>query len=198
MSNRETHGDETLFRRLGKLEQENASIVTNLENLTKAVTNLAHDVQSIKDGTRTNWGVLASWASVVVAIMVYHSNMLISPLKESFKDHTELEGHTQALILHAKTDERLKELKEATMRTESRMDKMLNTLDSNLQREMRDLDSVLQREIQLNDESIRQKVIGLEGIIRERTNNRFTAKEAEQMEKRIDILENTMLKDIDG
>jgi hypothetical protein len=189
-----------IHHRLGMLEQENASINSDIKNIVSAVRDLASDVKAIKDGSRTNWGMLAAWATVIIAIMVYHSSLTMEPLKHALEDHESWKAHPFVLERHAKTEERSK-----------RFENKLIELDIDLQREMRDvakvnevtiksLDTMLQREIRLinattleNISAVSDRVSNLEESIHHHQNTNghpyLQEKMLESIEKRLERLE---------
>lgn len=75
-----------IFKRLSVVEQDTATLSANVVNLTHAIESLASDIRSIKDNNKTNWGTLAAWASVIVAVMVYHNNLAVIPIKENCRE----------------------------------------------------------------------------------------------------------------
>jgi hypothetical protein len=75
-----------IFKRLSVVEQDTATLSANVVNLTHAIESLAGDIRSIKDNNKTNWGTLAAWASVIVAVMVYHNNLAVIPIKENCRE----------------------------------------------------------------------------------------------------------------
>lgn len=158
-----------IYKRLGHLEKENASIVTSLESLTQSVNSLVVDVRGIKAGGKTNWGMLASWASVIIAVMVYHGNLTVSPLYKSIEHHIDLEGHPQALVQHEKATGRIKS----------------NTKEVDMLRKNLTIHSKELGHPHLQTERVSQLEKRLEAILLDR----FTDNEGQLMNKRIETLE---------
>lgn len=87
--------DEDVYKQIGIIEKDNAKTGTRLDNIESALIAIQRTINEIRDGSRTNWGVLASWATVVVAVMIYHSSLTVQPLADEmlrlryFKDEME-------------------------------------------------------------------------------------------------------------
>lgn len=78
--------DDDVYKQISLIEKENAKTSTRLDNIENALVSIQRVITDIRDGTRTNWGVLASWATVIFAVMIYHSSLTVEPMrKELFR-----------------------------------------------------------------------------------------------------------------
>lgn len=131
--------DEQLYTRIGALEQDTASMSADIKHMAQIVNTLGVKIDSLITGNKTQWGVLATWASVVVAVMIYHSSLATQPIQQ-------------------RIDVISKELSDVEDKAENYRER----LDDVLQREMRDLDTALQREIHLNKAHLEEKINSIE------------------------------------
>jgi len=70
-------------RRVGNVEQKITGLEVGMENLIGQVSELANVVRNMASASRTNWATLATWAAVVLAAMVYHSDLVMAPLRDN-------------------------------------------------------------------------------------------------------------------
>jgi len=76
-------------RRVGNVEQEITGLKVGMENLINQVSELANVVRNMANATKTNWATLATWAAVVLATMVYHSDLVMVPLRNNLVEQKE-------------------------------------------------------------------------------------------------------------
>lgn len=61
--------------RLGKVEQEVASVKTDVRYIRSALDTMADNQRDSNKNNKTNWGTLAAWAAVILALASYHTNL---------------------------------------------------------------------------------------------------------------------------
>jgi DNA repair exonuclease SbcCD ATPase subunit len=166
-----------VYSRIGKIEQEQAAIVQALKSVQTTLSGLADKVTNIQDGNRTNWGTLAAWASVVVAIMVYHGNITMQPISEMSK------------IRHDMQQEDIEKLDKVLHRE-------MKLIDQENQIRLDGLEKILQREIHLtkgiSDERIKgieKRLERVEGHTRELGHPDVQTEVLKQLKGRIDVID---------
>lgn len=84
-----------LNNRLNHVENQIVSVVTKVENIQGDVTGLVADFRKYTEHTnvasKTNWGIIASWAAVFIATIsgiLYHSSLVLEQVNivNSYQD----------------------------------------------------------------------------------------------------------------
>ena len=163
-------------QRIAHLESTVTGISTRIDGIDKALEHQTHALNSIAtklSNRGTDWKMLASWASVLIALMTVIGGMAMLPMRERVLS---LES-TSSKFVQMFHDHELKDAHPVMIERVDRLEKDLEKLDIVLQREMRllddvaserveKLDVVLQRELQLNDEIIKKELSSLKGQIK--------------------------------
>lgn len=155
MSGEGGSGDGRLSTRLSHLESEVASVVVKVDSLEENVRRIAKGVEVLGerfvDRTKPQWGVMASWASVLIALGALYTSMALNPVKEKqdwifagLQEHIATEGHLGMV----------KELKF--------VNEKVRNLDTVLQREMRLLDATSEEKISVMEQRFREELLRLE------------------------------------
>lgn len=118
-----------IYSRIGKIEQEQASILTSIQSMSSAITNLASEVKSLTNAGKTNWSVLASWSAVIIALMTAVGSLAINPIKES--------------VMYNKL-----ERKEAVKEQQEVTKLYLDQLEKSLRRELELTTEIIEKEIE--------------------------------------------------
>lgn len=128
-----------LTSRVGRLERDVTALGANVESLTASVeklnANVQHLSETVSQSTKADWKTLAAWASVVIAVVVYHGDLSLKPLDLSFRDITA----------------EVKQLDEVLQRE-------MRLLDATSEAKIEHLDKTLQREMRLLDESQNKEI----------------------------------------
>lgn len=144
---------------LGSLESRVATHSVEIDSLNSRLDRIEKGIEGIADKmgerSRTNWGTLAAWAAVIIAVMGLYSSGYVRDLGE------------QAGRLESLQEREIQNTTDLARANEvlSRHDKLILDIDTMLQREMRLLDEVLQREIHLNRQLVERDIGRLEALI---------------------------------
>lgn len=84
----------SLSRRVATTEKEIAELKTDVSYIREQIDALVRSVDRIIGARQTNWNVLATWAAVIIAVVAYHGNLVLEPIKT---DSTELRGRIEKL-----------------------------------------------------------------------------------------------------
>lgn len=80
-------------RRISHIESTISGLKVEMNTLSQGFQSLANDIRALTErsqqSSRTNWGVIASFIGVSFTIMVFYSDLLLSPLKK----HTSMLEH---------------------------------------------------------------------------------------------------------
>ena len=128
--------------RISRLE---AAMTKMAEQVTDGFDRLERQIEAVvkrdMDSSRTQWGTLATWAGVILSVVV----LIIAPVlwlshdtRAQLRAHEQLKGHPEALIASA-------ELKKDVERLDGDLEQIRNDL--------KEQDNVLQREMRLLDEA---------------------------------------------
>ena len=150
----ESDFNSNVYDRIGKIEAEQASISTSIDQLSSSIKEIAGKINEMQNNTRTDWGILAGWATVILAIVgmmgagFIHQPMaqmekIQSKLAEDFAAHVSIDGHGVMI--------------ERTKNLEGR----IVDLDTVLQREMRLLDNKIDAHI----EAINERMTATNSIV---------------------------------
>ncbi len=171
---------EGLYRRVGFVEQELASVKTDVNYLRNDIGQLKSSIDGlstqISQREKTPWAVIFGAASVLLGVVVYHNGLTMEPVKEALAV-----GYAQVNALKDEVDDRAWKISQSLVRIES-LEKKMEYLDINLQREMRDLiataqvasdkgdeklDKMLQIEMRLLQEATKQRIVATDRLAAE-------------------------------
>lgn len=71
-----------LSTRLTNVEQDVGDIREELASLNADTTYIKTSVARLLEGGKTNWGLLATFASVIITIVVYHNSLVLEPINQ--------------------------------------------------------------------------------------------------------------------
>jgi hypothetical protein len=125
-------GDGSEFKKLyddvAELQAEMRGLRVELNSQSDKMTEISSTLHAVAAASKTNWGTLAAWATVIVGAMVFYTNLSREPLAQSVRQAKEL-----ALIYYQQQADKVEDL------------------DAVLQREMRQLDDTIDERIQSLD-----------------------------------------------
>lgn len=98
-----------VFDRMNTVEKQIAALTTNVGHLSTQLTRVA---TSLEERSSTDWKALASWATVVLAIVGIFLSQVIAPVKQV--------GETNAANIARINDARLADSHDAVARAEER------------------------------------------------------------------------------
>ena len=169
-SSEDKPSQENLYRRVGTVERELAAVQTDIAYIRNDLGALKGAIegvaQSLTQSTKTPWGVLASWASIILAVVVFYSSLNTDPIRKNLGFiRADVQANAEELARRAwdiaADKERL-----------NNAEKYITKLDETLQREMRLLDNRLQTEMRLVQKAADKRTDALEdrlNLIREDT-----------------------------
>ena len=104
--------------RISSLERTTGGLESDVRNLTKIVQDLADSFgdfsrtfsDRVASQNRTNWGVLAGWATVIISILSVLGFLTITPITQSMVRMEDWMFKHQATPSHVGAGERLKAL----------------------------------------------------------------------------------------
>lgn len=76
-----------LDKRIGLVEQEMSAVKVSLQNITHQLGDLSNTMKNMVSSSRTNWTTLATWASVLLAFVIYHSSLIMEPVNKIIDRH---------------------------------------------------------------------------------------------------------------
>lgn len=77
------------INRLLEVEHGLSDVKTTVASMQSDITYIKRHVENAEVKSQTNWGTLAGWASVILAIVLYHSNLINEPLSTKIQSHDE-------------------------------------------------------------------------------------------------------------
>ena len=67
--------------RLMVVEKEVSGIKVGLIGIQDQLSALSNTINSMANASKTNWSTLAAWATVIMATVLYHSSIVLEPVK---------------------------------------------------------------------------------------------------------------------
>jgi len=138
-----------LYGRIGQLEVEVSGIKTDVHHLRGEMGHIGEAIGKLSDklaNNKTDWKMLAAWASVILAIMVYHGELVITPI----------ENQITQMDITLQREMRL---------LDGALEQKAHSLDTQLQREMRLLDDIMLSRLKRLEETAKRDVNSLENRI---------------------------------
>lgn len=110
--------DPKLYQRISHVESEISGMKSDIDNLSKSFHVFATEIKSEFRGmldyqsrnSRTNWGVLASWAGVVFSGLVIYTTLISQPIVEKAQNNAkQIDEIRREEIANARLTGRLEE-----------------------------------------------------------------------------------------
>jgi len=81
--------NDDIYSRLGKVEQENAAIISTLSAIQKGMGDLSAEVKNIQRSNHTDWKTIFSGLSILVIILGGFVVLTTNPINHNIQDEAE-------------------------------------------------------------------------------------------------------------